>query len=670
MVDAIVKAAKAVYPHEFRSGHAVIDIPPMVAGEWSPLEQDSNGESEPDDAHQPEDDMSMQGQALLGDDGSKVRYTADGGTGVLTDSLSLLRIGYNPMLSELERVRAHVQFVCMVLVMVGHSYMHRVTLVSYSDASSAWLTMMKLMENTANTGFVILLGASTTAPATWRELGQFIISILLLLWLALFSGFDDAAANWLWGKHEVHLCFADPHRHEVQNMMTLEWSKQDDLACLPPLSDSRGPFLAALWFLIAFIAWQSAAFAARQLGAARLLLPIAVGYAIFAPERLFRGHDWPFSLFEEGALYARALSKNAPQMWWLFALGAHLPPGFPLRLPGEGLRLRSCHNFLFTRRRTRAFWAAANVIVAVSATPIGWALAGAEACGPPWSECSAAGALVFVLARLIRMVLQVIAALGVCAMVPTRLTPVTHAGRDSLAILLLNGYALALFKVPITMSHLFARERFGELTAAAMLVGICALLAVGTVNAASLVLQPARSIILDATVHMHRGRRAKAAKRVLPLVCVLISVMLFIRTTNAPLPPTVAPTTTRSHAYLHLSTAEARHERRVAARNEKGQKVQRKAEKEARKEAKKVAKRAQKLAKQNATSDTKAEKQAGTGRDGTRRPASSSEQARTRAFNQKRPLRLRVGHIAEDDVLGIEPVDPNGGAPAGQDHWG
>ena len=55
---------------------------------------------------------------------------------------------------------------------------------------------------------------------------------------------------------------------------------------------------------------------------------------------------------------------------------------------------------------------------------------------------------------------------------------------------------------------------------------------------------------------------ADSALYVTGLVCLgshLIGVLLFIRTTNAPISPTVAPTTTRSHEYLHLSTAETRH---------------------------------------------------------------------------------------------------------------
>ena len=463
--------------------------------------------------------------------------------------------------------------------MVAHSYAHRIWVppsTAPSASAAVVFTIFQQLGYAANSGFIILLGTSATAPSTWLQFGQFLVSILFLLWVALFSGFDDAAANWLWGGRDVHMCFAGHRRHEVHNMVTLAWSKQDDLACLPPLSDSRGPFLAALWFLIAFIAWQSAAFAASKLGVKRFLLPVAIGYALFAPERLFRGHDWPFSLFEEGALYARALSKNALQLWWLFALGAHLPPGFPLRLPGEGLRLRSCHDFSFSGPRTRAFWVVANVVAAVSATPIGWALVGAEKCGP-WSGCGAPGVARFVLARLTRMALQVVAAVGVCAMVPTGLTPITYAGRDSIAILLLNGYALALFKVPMTMAHLFARERFGEMSAAAMLLGVCALLAVGTVNAFAAVLRPARNIVVDATFHARHGRQAKAAMRVLPLACILIGVLLFIRTTNAPLPPTVAPAIPRSHEYVHLSTVEAKRESKVRARKEKI--AQRKAQK-------------------------------------------------------------------------------------------
>ena len=580
LAGAILHAAHAV---DIRSGYTpprstVVDIPPVVSATSWPQEQGgSESESEPEDAQF--DGARTQGlESLLGRGRRAGKGASTDGGRLLSDSLSLLRIGYATELSELERVRAHIQFVCMVIVMVGHS--HLLKQARHSDDPSAWSTTTlyavgKLIDHTANCGFVILLGASTSAPISWRELGWFAATILSLLSVAMFSGVDDAAANWLWSKHEVHVCFADRRRHEIQNLVPLGWSSQDELACLPSLNDARGAFFSALWFLIAFIAWQSARFAACRLGVSKLLLPIAVCYAIFGSQQAFRGKDWPFTLFEEGPLYARALSRNGSQLWWLFALGAHLPPGFPLRLPGEGLR--ACSGFVFSRRRTRAFWAAANLLIAAStplidrALGIGWDASTGKPCGgASWGECGAAATAGFVFTRLAKMALQAVAALGVCAIVPTTLTPITYAGRDSLAILLLNGYVLAIFKVPLTLAFLFARERFGELSAMASLFGMCALLAVGTVNAASTVLRPARNIVVDTMVHARNGRRAKAAVRVLPLACVLVGVLLFIRTTNAPLPPTVAPAVPHRHAYLHeyanLSRAGAKHEAKVHAK--------------------------------------------------------------------------------------------------------
>ena len=191
-----------------------------------------------------------------------------------------------------------------------------------------------------------------------------------------------------------------------------------------------------------------------------------------------------------------------------------------------------------TRRRTRAFWVVA-ILIAAACTPFNdGVLIALKGCGDLGSgKCSAAATAALALARLAKMCLQVIGAFGACAMMPTRLTPLTHAGRDSIVILLLNGSLLALFKVPLTLATLFARERFGGLTMQARWVGVCTLLALGAHNVASAVLRPVGIIVADATVHVRSGRRTKAVIRVLPLACMLIAVWLFIRTTNAPVPP-------------------------------------------------------------------------------------------------------------------------------------
>jgi hypothetical protein len=565
LVGAILHAAQSV---EIHPRETAVDIPPVaVASLWPQGQGSSESESEPED-----DAGEHAGGRLLG---AGKRASIDGGRTV-SDSLSLLRIGKVTKLSELECVRGHIGFFGIVLVLQGHSHLHHIANRGAPFAApSVWnlllFVMIRVAYQACNVSFIILLGAKP-APKSWRELGWFLASIICTVYVAMFSGFDEAAENWFWADHQVHLCFAGSRRYAVHEMMELSWSSQDELACLPPLDEARGPFLSALWFLIAYIGWQCVRFVALRLGVAKWVFPVAVCYALFAGRHaLADGNDWPFSLFVEGEMYARALAKRAPQMWWVFALGTHLPTDFPLRLPGEGLRLRALNvEFLFTRRRTRAFWVVA-ILIAAACTPFNdGVLIALKGCGDLGSgKCSAAATAALALARLAKMCLQVIGAFGACAMMPTRLTPLTHAGRDSIVILLLNGYLLALFKVPLTLATLFARERFGGFTMQATWVGICTLLALGAHNVASAVLRPVGIIVADATVHVRSGRRTKAVIRVLPLACMLIAVWLFIRTTNAPLPPAVPPARPRSHVYLRESTLLSPAARRDARVREK-----------------------------------------------------------------------------------------------------
>ena len=67
-----------------------------------------------------------------------------------------------PERSALERVRAHIQLVCMVMVMMAHSYVHRIWVApptAPSASAAVVFTIFQQLGYAANSGFIILLGA-------------------------------------------------------------------------------------------------------------------------------------------------------------------------------------------------------------------------------------------------------------------------------------------------------------------------------------------------------------------------------------------------------------------------------------------------------------------------------------------------------------------------------
>ena len=203
-------------------------------------------------------------------------------------------------------------------------------------------------------------------------------------------------------------------------------------------------------FLVAFAALQTVTFIAGRVGITWTLLPTAICCNLLVPD---------ISAWDNEGYVVRSLSKVL-RIWWYYALAAHLPRDFPARLPGE------CCCRAATRPRVRVAWGAVWLVLAcggqrtlrqravrfITATALGPALGG-------------------VARQLVAMGLRLMQVYGLCALAPTGHTLFTQAGRQTILLLLLNQWCLALCKVPLTMGVIYALARSGPRAAAVVLLG-------------------------------------------------------------------------------------------------------------------------------------------------------------------------------------------------------
>ena len=266
--------------------------------------------------------------------------------------------------------------------------------------------------------------------------------------------------------------------------MALTWV-QSDLACLK----LRIPnVVSAVWFIKAYLVWHISAFFAKKLYAGWAMLPLAL-----ALDHYVQGTHW-----FDGEL--KWVGK-ALEVWWAYAFGMSLPRGFPLRLPGEGLVQGA------TRHRTRCAWIAIFVLLRVleqfgQLLRSGWA------------------------ARLLHKAELAASAIGMSACLPRGRTRFTDAGRASLVLMLLHGFALYVFRTPMLLFTVHSLKHFGAVAATCGLMALCALLGVLTTRAAALASTRLRFIAEDRKFLRRHGRSRWVAARVLPLLCVVIGLTL------------------------------------------------------------------------------------------------------------------------------------------------
>jgi hypothetical protein len=426
------------------------------------------------------------------------------------DSLSLLRAGseQSGLLSKRDVVSAHVNFVCIVLVMVGHSRLFKVARLGTGRLDM--LQSMDMLQGAALPGFVVLLGATSRLPADWRTLGWWAARCCLILWVTKYAGVAEAIVKWLYTSRTVQLCFRGSSGRTAAEFLRVEWSKGGDLACLPSARptghniDGTG-LAAALWFLPAYVAWLGVDFAAHRWGARRVVLPLAL------LAHFYVGHAWGAAQDPThfSAFLARALGNSAG-LWWLFALGRHLPAGFPHTLPGKGLWRGATHE------RVRCCWLVSFALLLHRAAAVDSGLEALEAVG---------GAS-WLAAETVRAVISVISVFGLCAAVPATRSTFTRAGRGTIIILIFNQLALHLSKTPMTMAMLYCHERFGPLGALSVVFALCALLAMATVELVTAVLVHVQHIVTGARAYARRGRYRSATVGLLPLVCMLVGAIL------------------------------------------------------------------------------------------------------------------------------------------------
>lgn len=435
------------------------------------------------------------------------------------DSLAFLSAHASHEMHARDAVRAHADLLVSTLVVYHHSRMRyllqKLRALSWEDRK--WFAALDAVTFAAMPIALVVLGAEARRT-NGSGFGRRILLLLLLIWMSTSSGLPAAVEGAVQARlHGVSLRSSEDHR------------KADDPASY--ICDAER-LVTPLWFLGSMVVWEAAAEAARRLRLAWLLPLVALLVHFvcwsdncpwpFWRDGAFVPMRWlppPFGGYIVPTMFGRTASY-----WWLYAsVPRLLPRDFPLCLPGEGVLaavLEACcppsARRLSTPLLARGFWVLVAGLLTrqlmaegsnhlVKPTEPGSlrevSVLGTSSYGCTPASCTARDVaaaswqISAFAADVGSCLMQVVLALGACALVPRRETCFTRLGQRSLAILCLHEYALAVLDWPLakliaTFTSSLANGAFpvvilGCFALAALLASTASLLAKGAQQGAS-----------------------------------------------------------------------------------------------------------------------------------------------------------------------------------------